>query len=75
VLVVALPNWRDDWRPAIWVLVVVTLVIGSILAVVQTDRRVRDLLDEDLGERSAAPTRGLEHLVDERAIEHDPRCY
>ena len=37
VLVVALPFHRDDWRPAIWVLAVVTLVIGSVLAVVQTD--------------------------------------
>ena len=37
VLVVALPHWRDDWRPAIWVLAVLTLVIGSVLAVVQTD--------------------------------------
>jgi NADH-quinone oxidoreductase subunit N len=37
VLVYALPNWRDDWRPAIWVIAVVTLVIGSALAVVQTN--------------------------------------
>ena len=33
----ALPTWRDDWRPVIWVLAVITLVIGSLLAVVQTD--------------------------------------
>ena len=45
------------------------------LAVIQPDHRVGGLLDEDLGERSTAPTSGLEHLVDERAIEHDPRCY
>jgi NADH-quinone oxidoreductase subunit N len=37
VLVIALPFHRDDWRPAIWVLAVLTLVVGSILAVVQTD--------------------------------------
>jgi NADH-quinone oxidoreductase subunit N len=37
VLNLALPNWRDDWRPAIWVIAVVTLVIGSALAVVQTN--------------------------------------
>jgi NADH-quinone oxidoreductase subunit N len=37
VLVYALPHWRDDWRPAIWVVAVVTLVIGSALAVVQTN--------------------------------------
>ena len=37
VLVFALPNWRDDWRPAIWVVAVVTLVVGSTLAVVQTN--------------------------------------
>jgi len=37
VLVYALPHWRDDWRPAIWVVAVVTLVVGSALAVVQTN--------------------------------------
>ncbi|MCU1361405.1 MAG: nuoN [Ilumatobacteraceae bacterium] len=37
VLNVALPNWRDDWRPAIWLIAVVTLVVGSTLAVVQTN--------------------------------------
>jgi NADH-quinone oxidoreductase subunit N len=37
VLVYALPNWRDDWRPAIWIVAVVTLVVGSALAVVQTN--------------------------------------
>ena len=37
VLLVALPFQRDDWRPAIWVIAVITLVVGSALAVVQTD--------------------------------------
>ena len=37
VLVVALPFQRDDWRPAIWVIAVITLVVGSVLAVVQTN--------------------------------------
>ena len=37
VLVVALPFQRDDWRPAIWVLAVASLVVGSMLAIVQTD--------------------------------------
>ena len=37
VLLIALPFQRDDWRPAIWVIAVITLVIGSGLAVVQTD--------------------------------------
>ena len=37
VLVIALPFHRDDWRPAIWVLAVLSLVFGSVLAVVQTD--------------------------------------
>jgi NADH-quinone oxidoreductase subunit N len=37
VLLVALPFQRDDWRPAIWVIAVITLVVGSVLAVVQTD--------------------------------------
>ena len=37
VLVVALPLYRDDWRPAVWVLAVLSLVVGSVLAVVQTN--------------------------------------
>jgi len=37
VLVAALPFYRDDWRPIIWVLAVLSLVVGSLLAVVQTD--------------------------------------
>lgn len=37
VLTEALPNWRDDWRPVVWVLSVLTLVVGSVLAVVQTN--------------------------------------
>ena len=37
VLVVALPFHRDDWRPVIWVLAVLSLVVGAVMAVVQTD--------------------------------------
>ena len=37
VLVTALPFFRDDWRPVIWVLALLSLVIGSFLAVVQTN--------------------------------------
>jgi NADH-quinone oxidoreductase subunit N len=37
VLVVALPFHRDDWRPVIWGLAVLSLVVGSVLAVVQND--------------------------------------
>ncbi|MCU1400402.1 MAG: nuoN, partial [Acidimicrobiales bacterium] len=37
VLVVALPVWKDDWQPVIWVIAIVTLAVGSISAVVQTN--------------------------------------
>jgi len=37
VLVIALPFFRDDWRPVIWVLSLLTLLVGSVLAVVQTN--------------------------------------
>jgi NADH-quinone oxidoreductase subunit N len=37
VLVSGLPSFRDDWRPIIWVLAVLSLVVGSFLAVVQTN--------------------------------------
>ncbi|MEY4371642.1 MAG: NADH-quinone oxidoreductase subunit [Actinomycetota bacterium] len=36
-LVLAMPEARDDWRPVIWALALLTLVVGSILAVVQTN--------------------------------------
>ncbi|MGH9134297.1 MAG: NADH-quinone oxidoreductase subunit N [Ilumatobacteraceae bacterium] len=37
VLVIALPFHRDDWRPVVWVLAVLSLVVGSALAVVQSN--------------------------------------
>ena len=37
VLIVALPSRVDDWQPVIWVLAVLTLVGGSVMAVVQTN--------------------------------------
>jgi NADH-quinone oxidoreductase subunit N len=37
VIVVAFNAYRDDWQPVLWVLAVVTLVVGSVLAVVQTN--------------------------------------
>jgi NADH-quinone oxidoreductase subunit N len=37
VFVVALPFYRDDWRPVVWALALVSMLVGSILAVVQTD--------------------------------------
>ncbi len=33
----ALPTLRLDWQPVLWVLSVATLLVGSVLAVVQTD--------------------------------------
>jgi NADH-quinone oxidoreductase subunit N len=37
VLLVALPTRADDWRPVVWVMAVASVVIGSILAVAQSD--------------------------------------
>ncbi len=37
VLVIALPFYRNDWRPVIWVLALLSLLVGSFLAVVQTN--------------------------------------
>ncbi|MGI9646543.1 MAG: NADH-quinone oxidoreductase subunit N, partial [Ilumatobacteraceae bacterium] len=37
VLAIALPFYRDDWRPVIWVLAMLSLLVGSIVAVVQSD--------------------------------------
>jgi NADH-quinone oxidoreductase subunit N len=37
VFVVALPFYRDDWRPVVWALALASMLVGSVLAVVQTD--------------------------------------
>ena len=37
VLTEALPQWRDDYQPVIWLIAVLTLVGGSVMAVVQTN--------------------------------------
>ena len=37
VLVSGLPFFRDDWRPVIWVLAVLSMVVGSFLAILQSD--------------------------------------
>jgi NADH-quinone oxidoreductase subunit N len=37
VLIFALPHWRDDYRPIVWTIAVLTVVVGSTMAVVQTN--------------------------------------
>jgi len=37
LLGVAFPLYRTDWRPAIWGLAALSLIVGSVAAVVQTD--------------------------------------
>ncbi|MGH9272374.1 MAG: NADH-quinone oxidoreductase subunit N [Ilumatobacteraceae bacterium] len=37
VVVVALPFYRDDWRPVVWAMAFLSMVVGAVLAVVQTD--------------------------------------
>ncbi|GAA4473975.1 NADH-quinone oxidoreductase subunit NuoN [Rhodococcus olei] len=37
IFYVALPGLRDQWRPLLWVVAIVTMVFGSVLAVTQTD--------------------------------------
>jgi len=37
VLIYALPHWHEDYRPIVWALSVLTVVVGSVMAVVQTD--------------------------------------
>jgi NADH-quinone oxidoreductase subunit N len=37
ILLSAFPTMRLDWRPIIWVLAVLTLLVGSVLAIVQVD--------------------------------------
>jgi NADH-quinone oxidoreductase subunit N len=37
VLVIGLPFFRDDWGPVIWVLAIASLLVGPVLAAIQTD--------------------------------------
>jgi NADH-quinone oxidoreductase subunit N len=37
VLLTAFDSYRTDWRPAIWALAILTLLVGSIAALVQSD--------------------------------------
>jgi NADH-quinone oxidoreductase subunit N len=37
VLIYALPQWSDDYRPVIWLIAVLTLLVGAVMAVVQTN--------------------------------------
>jgi NADH-quinone oxidoreductase subunit N len=37
VLMVGLPSQRADWRPIIWMLALLTLVVGSVLAIASRD--------------------------------------
>jgi NADH-quinone oxidoreductase subunit N len=37
VIVIGLEARQDDWRPVVWALAVLTLLVGSVMAVVQTD--------------------------------------
>jgi NADH-quinone oxidoreductase subunit N len=37
VLLTAFDGYRADWRPAIWALAILTLLVGSVVALVQTD--------------------------------------
>jgi NADH-quinone oxidoreductase subunit N len=37
VLIYALPHWSDDYRPIVWAIAVLTVVVGSVMAVVQTN--------------------------------------
>ena len=36
---VALPELRDDWRPVLWAIAILTMVIGTVTAVTQTDMK------------------------------------
>ncbi|RAY15268.1 NADH-quinone oxidoreductase subunit NuoN [Actinomadura craniellae] len=37
VFYVALENLRWDWRPAIWAVAILTMVVGAVIAITQTD--------------------------------------
>jgi NADH-quinone oxidoreductase subunit N len=69
VLVVALPFYRDDWVPIVWVLSLLTLVVGSALAIVQDN--VKRMLAYSSISHAGFILVGLE-AAGQRAGEADP---
>jgi NADH-quinone oxidoreductase subunit N len=37
IFYVAVPELRDDWRPVLWAIAILTMVVGTLTAVTQTD--------------------------------------
>jgi NADH-quinone oxidoreductase subunit N len=37
VFYVALPELRDDWRPVLWAIAILTMIVGTVTAITQTD--------------------------------------
>ncbi|MGV0741745.1 NADH-quinone oxidoreductase subunit NuoN [Mycolicibacterium sp. XJ870] len=37
IFYVALPQLRDDWRPVLWAIAILTMVVGTVTAVTQSD--------------------------------------
>ena len=37
IFYIALPGLRDDWRPVLWAVAILTMVVGTVTAVTQTD--------------------------------------
>jgi NADH-quinone oxidoreductase subunit N len=37
IFYVALPALKDDWRPILWVIAILTMVVGTVTAITQTD--------------------------------------
>ncbi len=37
IFYVAVPGLRDDWRPVLWAVAILTMVVGTVTAVTQTD--------------------------------------
>ena len=37
IFYIAVPELRDDWRPVLWAIAILTMVVGTVTAVTQTD--------------------------------------
>jgi NADH-quinone oxidoreductase subunit N len=37
IFYVALPDLRADWRPVLWVIAILTMIVGTVIAITQTD--------------------------------------
>ena len=68
IFYVALPELRDDWRPVMWAIAILTMVVGTVTAVTQTD--VKRMLAYSAVAHAGFILTGVIALNDGRTVRH-----